>query len=380
MEREVSAHKGLGTLSNSLKELWLEIGGSCHLRCYYCFANSKGIDASLDNVSINKIKEYLDEFIKMGGDRIGIVGAGEPFHARNIEDTFEILNHVKRHGITTTIFTTGDLINKEVTSRLDNYPNITLLIKFNSQIPKVQDKIVQVKGYTKRRDKAMKLLIKKRYNDGKRLGVVTSILEENAKEMLKMFRYARNNNLIFDADTPIPRGRGANCDRIEIARLAQPIIKRLSEIDRKEYGNIWEPHATYIASPPCTRFNQHLYVRKNGDVIPCVGSPGATLGNVKNQSLKEIWENPLMKVIRDHKYVGKCPTCKNYQEGKCYSCLGRATKDLTTKSLKKDKVVHTIGCFQYRDKEGKNIPLGYKKTRGRPKKMKVQWRELEDGN
>ena len=55
-ENEVSAHEGLGTLPNALKELWLEIGGSCHLRCYYCFANSKGIDNYIDNDTYIKFK------------------------------------------------------------------------------------------------------------------------------------------------------------------------------------------------------------------------------------------------------------------------------------------------------------------------------------
>ena len=42
LENRVSAHEGLGQLPNSLRELWFEIGGSCHLRCSYCFAESGG--------------------------------------------------------------------------------------------------------------------------------------------------------------------------------------------------------------------------------------------------------------------------------------------------------------------------------------------------
>ncbi|MFC1681996.1 radical SAM/SPASM domain-containing protein [Nanoarchaeota archaeon] len=348
LSQNVSAHPGLGSLPNKLKELWLEVGGSCHLNCYYCFANSDGLDKSKDNVNIHQIKKYLNEFVEIGGDRIGIVGAGEPFHARNISDTLAILEYAKEKKLHTTIFTTTDLIDEKLIKKLDEFPNITLMVKYNSQIPEVQDKMVSSQGYTQRRDKAMKLLISKGYNDGKRLGVVTSILEENAKEMSKIFRFARDNNIIFDVDTPIPRGRGSNCDREKIGKLAKPVIKELAKIDKEEYGNVWDSHATYIASLPCTRFNQHLYVKKDGLVMPCVGSPNVILGNVKEESIKDIWDKKITLIIREHKYKGKCTSCKNFKEGKCFSCLGRSTKNLNTESLLRKGYVETIGCFQYR--------------------------------
>lgn len=346
IDQKVSAHAGLGTLPNALKELWFEIGGSCHLRCSYCFAESGGIDRSPDNVGMNQVKGYLSEFIEMGGERIGIVGAGEPFHPRNIGDTFEILEFVRSAEVKTTVFTTAALLNQESIARLEYFPNIVLLVKYNSQVAEVQDILVNAKGYTKRREGIMQELIRRGFND-RRLGIVTSVLEENAREIPAIFRYARDNNLIFDADTPIPRGRGITCNREKIADLAKPIIEQLCKIDREEYGNLWESHATYIASPPCTRFNQHLYIKKDGIVIPCVGSPSVVLGNIKTETLREIWEKPITRLIREHHYVGKCTTCQNYQEQKCFSCLGRSTEGLTTEQLQRDSCVKTIGCFQY---------------------------------
>lgn len=345
--KKVSAHEGLGVLPNALKELWFETGGSCHLRCSYCFANSGGIDNSPDNMTMEQIRTFLKEFTEMGGERIGLVGAGEPFHPRNIGDTFDILEFLKPTRIKTTIFTTGDLISNDLITRLNQFPNIVLLVKYNSQNPEVQDALVNQRGYTRRREKAMQSFIEAGFNDG-RLGIVTSILEQNALEMPNIFRYARQNGLIFDVDTPIPRGRGITCNREEIAKLAKPIIDEINKIDREVYGNTWEPLATYIASPPCTRFNQHLYIMKDGTVVPCVGSPAAVLGNIKTETLKDVWEKPLTKIIREHKYEGKCPTCRNYKEKKCFSCLGRSTEDLSTEQLQKDGFVRTIGCFQYK--------------------------------
>jgi len=351
---KTSAHEGLGRLINRLDEIWLEIGGSCHLKCGYCFAESGGVDDSSSNISIERILEMIDEFSSLGGTRIGVVGAGEPFHKRNIEDLFKVLGYNKSKDIFTTVFTTGDLLNDKVLDQLDNYQNIRLLVKYNSQVNSIQDNIVNSEGYTVRRDDALKRMIERGYNDGNRLGVVTSILEENFNELPSIFRYARNNNLIFDADTPIVRGRGKTCNLEVIEKIAKPVIKELSQIDRKEYGNIWDPHGTYIASPPCTRFNHHLYIDKKGIAHPCVASDQVVLGNVKLENLAEIWEKDITKIIRGHNYVGKCvDSCKNYEEKKCFSCLGRATGELNTESLLRDGYVRTTGCFNLKLKDEK---------------------------
>ncbi|HII39517.1 TPA: hypothetical protein HA318_05975 [Candidatus Micrarchaeota archaeon] len=76
-----------------------------------------------------------------------------------------------------------------------------------------------------------------------------------------------------------------------------------------------------------------MYVRKDGAVIPCVGSPNVILGNLKIETLEQIWEKPLTRIIRGHEYTGKCTTCRNYLERKCFSCLGRSTDGLSTEQL-----------------------------------------------
>jgi MoaA/NifB/PqqE/SkfB family radical SAM enzyme len=343
------AHRKLGEVGSSLEELWFEIGGSCHLRCDYCFAQSGGIDRDSNNLALEEITRFLDEFRNIGGQAIGIVGAGEPFHARNIRDTFGVLEQMKGTGIKTTIFTTADLLTDRVIGRLDQYPDITLLVKYNSANSEVQDRLVHSQGYTERRDEAMKKLIARGYNDGSRLGIVTSIMTENADEMPDLLRFARRNNLIFDADTLIPIGRGGTCHLQTIDDKTKAVLKELQRVDKEEFHNEWEITGSYVASPPCTRFSKHLYIDKTGKVHPCVGSPAVELGDIKQQTLAEIWNNPLMKIIREHNYSGKCTTCKNYEEHKCYSCLGRATEGLTTESLNRDGVV-TTGCFNYRGK------------------------------
>jgi len=92
-----------------------------------------------------------------------------------------------------------------------------------------------------------------------------------------------------------------------------------------------------------------LYVKKNGVVCPCVGSAQIVLGNIKKQSLREIWNSSLTKIIRDHKLTGKCAKCANYGKT-CFSCLGRSSINLTQENLEKNGFIETKGCFNFTPK------------------------------
>ncbi len=289
----------------------------------------------------------IDEFKAGGGKHMGIVGAGEPFHPRNKTDLYKVLDHAKENNLWTTIFTTADLITDKDLDMLDQYPRITLQVKYNSSYPEVQDKIVNNPGYTHRRVVSLEKMFERGYNDGSRLGVVTSILKENLQEMPAILRMARQKNLIFDADTLISRGRGSTCRQNPLDEEIRSCIAKLRKVDQG-FDNYWEIHGTYIASPPCTRFSKHIYIDKTGDAHPCVSSCGVILGNIKEQSLQDLWDHPAMKIIRAHAYTGRCTTCKNFQEKKCFSCLGRACENVTTDYIQRHRHIQTIGCTNYK--------------------------------
>lgn len=341
-----TAHIGeLGKVGKTLEEIWFEIGGSCHLQCGYCFANSGGIDKGAANVTADRHLQMLDEFKALGGTHIGIVGAGEPFHPRNAPHLYQILDSAESYGIWTTVFTTADMLDAHTLDWLDSYKNLTLQVKCNSLKPEVQDAIVQSHGYTNRRQLALDEMIRRGWNDGSRLGIVTSILNENAEEMPDLLRYARKNNLLFDADTILPKGRGTTYHKCPDSQVRN-VIEKLRNIDAAAFNNHWQAHGSYIASPPCTRYSKHLYIDKNGNAHPCVGSQEVQLGNIKTLRLAQIWDGDLMRIIRAHDYKGKCLTCANYREQRCHSCLGRACENLTNESL--NDGVLTKGCLMYR--------------------------------
>ncbi len=360
---------GLGTTETKpggeLRSLWVEIPGWCDLFCRYCFASTNHYDFDPNTLGFEEYKKIFEDFAAAGGKDIGIPGSGEPFHRRsdgkpgNQELILKLLDVSKELGLSMTIFTTAHFIDMQLAKKLLRY-DVILLVKCNSFKPDVQNWFVgnpKHLNYAKERDHALLRLMylgfnKPAYGKESRLGIVTSVMDKNKHELPGLLRFARRHNIIFDCDTVLERGRGKSFDDEGGSppnHEMKAIFQKLQGIDAEEFGNYWDITRSYVGTC-CDRFRHHLYITKNGDVHPCVGSVTVTLGNVRKQGLQECWDNELMKIIRNHNYKGKCEICLNYREGKCYSCLGRCTIDLSNDQLMRDGFVRTTGCWNNRVK------------------------------
>jgi MoaA/NifB/PqqE/SkfB family radical SAM enzyme len=359
------AHAMLGETLDSLRELWIEIPGDCHLNCGYClafenkddfrFIKGQRIDTRTNLLEPNDYLKILTEFrdrfpltadeLRRGiRKQVAIPSAGEPFFTSRMRSfAYQIIDFCEKNDIVISIFTTGDLINEDDINRLKPLKNIRLIIKLNSFIEEVQDKIANKKGYALARNQSLDRLIKAGFNDG-RLGVVTSLIKQNYRESENILRFARDNNLTFDMDLIISRGRGGkfNC-RFGSKEHILSAVSNLSTIDEREYGRQWLASPTYIGSKPCTRFSYHLYIQNNGDVSPCIGSTQIIYANIKEMTLEEIWNSKKSLVVRNRmsNIKGACATCKNFGSS-CFSCLGRSVIDLP--GCLERGCLETVGC------------------------------------
>lgn len=369
---------GLGTTKTKqggeLRSMWVELPGWCDLYCQYCFAATRKIDKAPNNLTLDEYRSLIKDFADMGGRDIGIPGSGEPFHrddqmgVSNCQLTLDILESCKEAGLCLTIFTTAHWIDATLAERLLKY-DVVLLVKYNSMDEKIQNALVGLNeknppfNYAQKRDHALLMLMAMGFNEpafGKksRLGIVTSAMNANKHELPMLLRFARRHNIIFDCDTILERGRGKLFNEAAGSppdSEMQDIFRRLQSIDANEFGNKWDISRSYIGTC-CDRFRHHLYISKTGDAHPCVGSTTVHLGNIRTATLQECWDSPAMRVIRNHKYAGKCTECLNFKEEKCYSCLGRCTADLSHTQIEEDGYVKTIGCWNHRPSKG-DIPI-----------------------
>jgi MoaA/NifB/PqqE/SkfB family radical SAM enzyme len=333
-----------------LRELWLEVGPSCHLRCGFCFNSAGGSAAELiqKQMPLTGYNAVLEQFANLGGKVVGIPGFGEPFSAPNLTLTKHIIEESARLGIRTHIYTAGDLLTGPLVHWLRSKP-VTLGIKFNHFESAVQDSIVQQEGYTDRRKNALNILLQYGFfgdssAEFTRMSFVTPVLPENAKVLPDIWRYCRDHGIIPDVDTLLPAGRASNEVNTDYDELAANVFRKLRNIDDLEYGIPWEVTSpTYAGGEGCNRCCYHLYVDFQGHVSPYLGANKKEqfLGNVSTYPLKYFWNSFVMRAIRNRHYSGRCTECIYFKTKACSSCLGRCANLTSTGQ------VETKGCWNF---------------------------------
>ena len=101
------------------------------------------------------------------------------------------------------------------------------------------------------------------------------------------------------------------------------LFERLAQIDREEFGRIWEPQPP-LAGNRCMRHLVSCLVTATGEVMPCVGVT-LSQGNIRERKLADILhESPVIRDLKNYRQSikGPCRSCEKAAE--CYGCRGAA--------------------------------------------------------
>jgi MoaA/NifB/PqqE/SkfB family radical SAM enzyme len=320
INEKVPVLKGLNLTNERLKKaeqdnkmllIDLETSNKCNLNCQYCFRDVYGTKEALEKeLPLTKRLELIKQAKELGG---------EPFADQDLWPMIEYANSL---GMWVMIFTNGSLITKEIAERLYKM-NVSLIVKCNSLDEEKEDFMVGRKGYAKRRNEALQILMDIGFNKTSptRLGrdlVVTTI---NKQEVYDSLRWCRKNNLfpLFRPLMPIGAARNLK-DWMMSKEETKEMYEKAREIDSKEFGLNYCLTLPYMGGVWCRQLHYAIYVNILGEAYACTGSK-KLLGNFKTQSLKDIWNSGAAKKIRDTPY-DSCPLRESYWRGeKEYDCI-----------------------------------------------------------
>lgn len=284
-------------------------GNRCKLDCIYCFAKVGEKTGTYYRpgegdkpLTISEIKKNLIKAKSMGLESVKIIGYREPFDNPGFYEFLDFLGEQKIYGV---IFTAGyTLGEKKFRGNLSGAINflaerpISLMIKLHTLNKKKEDKIVNSKGFSNKRDKILKALI----DDGRftncnptLLGIENVISSQNMDELLTSYEYFKfYKNVFVDLDPPIPVGRTGTLEEAEKAGLLpQNKLKELCiktyKINKKQGVEI-KGISPYFGGDRCTQLTNGLYLTLSGKVMTCCGGD-EEIGDIKKKSLEEIFDN-----------------------------------------------------------------------------------------
>lgn len=277
--------------------LHMDITVKCNLYCSYCFyGDYNNIEKIKEEVSIQRLKEIVNEAILMGCKKI-ILSGGEVFTS---EKFFPMLNFLAEKNMKIIFITNGTLVNKNnIKNILNVYDNIDeIKISFDGK----GNDLIRGEGTS------IKILDTINLFENEKLPwtVNTMISRYNYNSLLDIYEILKKMNpKYWRIDLPFSLGRYIeNKHEIGIENLEDVFInlRNLLKIYLEEKPNfklwmfsIYQPDledsdiiAQELDMHPCAYNKRNIGVRGNGEVTPCSRFFNFQFGNIKKNSLREI--------------------------------------------------------------------------------------------
>ncbi len=304
---------------NLFTELFFELTYKCNLKCIHCFNEKNQI--SEENLSFEDIKKIIDEAYNLGLYKVTLSG-GECTLAR---DFLKTIKYIREKRLVLEIFTNGQTLydNPELLQEiLDVYPN-KISLSLYSMNPEIHDKITGVAGSHKKTIEIIKLLKEKNIY----VTIKSFQLNLNFTEHKAIVDFAKQTGTNLTIDTYLVLNKSKNnCNN----KLTDEQLKFLANDKNSLYFvDNFKPHEInekFLNSPICLATCNALTINPTGDIYPCP-TMCIKLGNIKNQTIKEILNSQQVKEIRLKKKKD-LSECFKYDYCKfCLYCQGIALRE-----------------------------------------------------
>lgn len=303
----------------------------CDLKCPHCYSDSGERDP--EELSTEEAKEVITEIADLGA-KIIILDGGEPALR---EDLVDLVTHARDVGLKPVLGSNGMSLSEDLVSRLLSVGCRGIAISLDGADPHTHDSFRGLEGAWERTIEGAKNCARL----GMPFQIAPLVYRDNWTQLEDIAKKAKslgaNAVEVFDY---VPSGRGRGKIEYELTTdQRKSIIDQIVRWQSK--GDI-----TYrvIALPQywvevertvpedevlekytrscCAAGTRYITILPNGDVIPCMVLQ-VKLGNVREDSLKEIWyDSLLLETLRNRDLLkGKCGRCK-YR----ISCTGARCK------------------------------------------------------
>lgn len=311
-----------------LNGIQFELTSRCNERCIHCYIPNAKKNSGGD-MSLEKVKNIIDEFAENGGLQVTLSG-GEVFLHKDI---IPIIKYCREKDLMITILSNLVTLRDYQIPFLKQYNVSTVQVSLYSMDAEVHDFITTVKGSFEKTKAAIEKLVIANVP----IVISCPMMKANYKGYKDVLKYAQsirckvNVDVIMMAQADLDTNNLANRLSVEESGVVirdiiennadyRRAISELASFSSLMYAN----YDNFVKLPLCGAGINDCCVAENGDVYPCAGWQDMVVGNVYNQSLKDIWDNSeKLKAIRSVTQ-GDFPQCLECEaQDYCSRCLVR---------------------------------------------------------
>jgi len=291
-----------------LSNVLVHITNKCNYNCRYCYVNK-----SQSALEREKWMSILEEIKRLRIGKIGILG-GEPFCEMDLLES--VLKRAKQLGLKAYIYTNGSLITQDLLSKLVEY-NPVLIYKYDFDYDTYQYNTQQDEYSLE--DIEDKIRISRRY--GLRVITFTVLMKQNIDRIEDIFKRSLELGALpaFERYLPVKEARINDLFEVSDEDYSKAMVKLFSCMKGFKRECL---AAIRILGRSCGCYGNVLSIYPSGEVLPCPYLPErASLGNVKEKSLKELYAIMRDKIRSEYKITDACRDCGYLNEcsGGCFT-------------------------------------------------------------
>lgn len=309
-----------------LKSIQFELTSRCNERCIHCYIPNSKKDMGND-MSYEQVCNIIDQFASIGGLHVTLSG-GEVFLHKDI---IRIIQYCRKKDMEICIL--SNLISlKDVQIPFVKAANVSYVqASLYSMIPEIHDSITTIKGSHIKTKSAIEKLVAADIP----VQISCPLMKANKDGYSDVLKYAQSLQIKAFSDYIMMARADLSTNNL-MHRLSigetEKVLRDIMDFD-PDYSKWIEKKRPKLESltleelatqPLCGVGLNNFCISENGDVYPCPGWQSLVVGNVNNQTLKEIWEqSDELKALRN---VSRrdFPECLNCEARRyCSMCLER---------------------------------------------------------
>ena len=291
-----------------------ELTYRCNERCTHCYLDVFSPNAKVPGeLTTEECFRVIDQLAELGALNLTLSG-GEILVRR---DFFDIAEYARSKKFLLRLFTNGILIKAHVADRIAALHPYAVELSVYSTRADIHDAITRVPRSLELTTRALRLLRER----GIRTIMKTPLMRENVRELNALEAMANELGARFRYDPTItPKDSGA----------LDPLTHRLTYDDlvwlfrEKIEPAAWVDRVVTPESRTCGITLKALAIDPYGNVFPCIQTR-SNAGNVRTQSLREIWEQSPVWRDLGSLTLGELPVCRTCElRNLCARCHGLA--------------------------------------------------------
>jgi radical SAM protein with 4Fe4S-binding SPASM domain len=305
-----------------LTSLQIELSSRCNERCVHCYIPHEN---KVSDIAPALFYDVLDQCREMGLLNMTLSG-GEPMLHKNFCD---FLRKAKKYDFSLSVLSNLTLLNDEIIAEMKANRLFSVQVSLYSMNPEIHDSITKLPGsFYKTRDNILQLIendiplqiscptMKQNKNDY--VAVLNWAHEHKCRAITDYIMIARYDHTTNNLDNRLSLEEVGGVITAIIDN--DPYYQR--EILREDFFQ--EEQRDRSDDRVCGVCISSICMIANGNVYPCSGWQDYICGNLRETTLRDIWENsPKVKYLRNlrKKDFLKCQGCAD--RGFCAMCMVR---------------------------------------------------------